>query len=172
MTVTLADFNAAPADQALRMLDGLYEHSPWIAEAVLGQRPFASVGSLRQALVQVVDAAPLEQQIALIRAHPELAGKAAEPLTAESASEQQRAGLMRCTPEELAHIRALNAAYGQRFGWPFVLAVRGPDGLGLTKHDIMACFERRLTGSAEQERAECLRNIHRIAELRLADKIA
>jgi N-carbamoyl-L-amino-acid hydrolase len=108
----------------------------------------------------------------LIRAHPELAGKAMvrKELTAESTNEQTKAGLTDCTPEEFEKIHALNAAYKQKFGWPFILAVRGPRGLGLNKHQIMATFERRLKGHPDFELAECLRNIHRIVEIRLNDK--
>ena len=154
------------------MLDGLYEHSPWIAEAALAQRPFQSLAQLKYALVQVLAAAPAQAQIDLIRAHPELAGKAmvAKTLTSESTNEQNKAGLTQCTPDEFAHIQQLNADYNARFGFPFILAVRGPRGLGLPKAEIIATFERRLANHPDFERAEALRNIHRIAEIRLNDK--
>lgn len=170
--LTLAQLNAAPARDALQWLDGLYEHSPWIAEAALAQRPFRSLAHLKHTLTQVLAHAPREAQIALIRAHPELAGKAmvSKTLTAESTNEQQKAGLTQCTPEEFAHIQALNADYNAKFGWPFILAVRGPRGQGLSKREIIATFERRLHGHPDFELAECLRNIHRIAEIRLNDK--
>ena len=108
----------------------------------------------------------------MIRAHPELAGKAmvSQSLTVESANEQGKAGLSDCAPEEFAQIQALNADYNAKFGWPFILAVRGPRGSGLTRREIIAIFERRLAGHAEFEFAESLRQIHRIAELRLNDK--
>lgn len=130
MALTLDQLNNAPAGQALAWLDGLYEHSPWIAEAALAQRPFASLAALKWALVRVLDGATLEQQLALIRAHPELAGKAmvAKSLTAESTNEQTRAGLTHCTPEEFERIQRLNRDYNARFGFPFILAVRGPRG--------------------------------------------
>ena len=107
-----------------------------------------------------------------IRDSPELAGKAmvSKSLTAESTNEQGRAGLTDCTPEEFAHIQQLNARYNERFGWPFILAVRGPRGAGLTRAQIIGTFERRLQGHADFELAECLRSIHRIAEIRLNDK--
>ncbi|HZT55060.1 MAG TPA: hydantoinase/carbamoylase family amidase, partial [Burkholderiaceae bacterium] len=100
------------------------------------------------------------------------AGKAmvAKTLTAESTHEQGRAGLAECTPAEFAHLQALNAAYNEKFGWPFTVAVRGPRGSGLTRHEIIKTFERRLAGHPDFELAECVRNIHRIAELRLNDK--
>ncbi|MCU0764257.1 MAG: 2-oxo-4-hydroxy-4-carboxy-5-ureidoimidazoline decarboxylase [Hydrogenophaga sp.] len=172
MPYTLDQLNQATAGEAAQMLDGLYEHSPWIAEQALTQRPFASLAALKHAMVQVLAAAPVEAQLALIRAHPELAGKAMEArtLTAESTNEQNKAGLTNCSPEELAHIRQLNAAYLDRFGFPFILAVRGPRGTGLSKREIIATFERRLQHPVDFERAESLRNIHRIAEIRLNDK--
>lgn len=173
--LTLDWLNAAPADEAVAALDGVYEHSPWIAETALAQRPaggFPSLAALKFALVQVVDLAPREARVALVRAHPELAGKAAVAgeLTAESTNEQARAGLNQCTPEEFARVQQLNAAYTARFGWPFVMAVRGARGTGLHRREILATVERRLNGHPDYELAEALRNIHRIAEIRLNDK--
>ena len=172
MALTLTQFNAAPAAQALEWLDGLYEHSPWIVEPALAERPFKSLAHLKLALVNVVRAAGRDRQLALVRAHPELAGKAmaAGALTAESTNEQSTSGLTHCTPQELAKIQQLNADYNAKFGWPFILAVRGPRGLGLTRAEVIATFERRLQGHPDFELAECLRNIHRIAEIRLNDK--
>ena len=172
MPLTLDQLNAAPLPEALQMLDGLYEHSPWIAELALAQRPFASLAQLKHVMTRVLGDAGVERQLALIRAHPELAGKAmvSQTLTAESTNEQSKAGLTNCTPEEFAHIQRLNADYNAKFGFPFILAVRGPRGTGLTKAQIIAAFERRLHGHPDFERAECLRNIHRIAEIRLNDK--
>ena len=172
MPLTLDQLNAAPLPEALQMLDGLYEHSPWIAERALAQRPFVSLAQLKHAMTRVLDEAGVEPQLALIRAHPELAGKAmvSKTLTAESTNEQTKAGLTNCTPEEFAHIQQLNADYNARFGFPFILAVRGPRGTGLTKAQIIEAFERRVHGHPDFERAECLRNIHRIAEIRLNDK--
>ena len=172
MPLTLDQLNAAPLPEALQMLDGLYEHSPWVAERALAHRPFASLAQLKHAMARVLDEAGIEPQLALIRAHPELAGKAmvSQTLTAESTNEQTKAGLTHCTPTEFAHIQQLNAAYNAKFGFPFILAVRGPRGTGLNKAQIIAAFERRLHGHPDFERAECLRNIHRIAEIRLNDK--
>ena len=172
MTLTLPQLNAATQADFTALLDGTYEHSPWIAEGAWAKRPFASLAALKLALVQVLRDAGLEPQLALIRAHPELAGKAmvAKTLTAESTHEQGKAGLTDCTPEEFAKIQRLNADYNARFGFPFILAVRGPRGLGLSKAEIIATFERRLHNHPDFERAEALRNIHRIAEIRLNDK--
>ena len=172
--LTLAQLNDADQARFTALLDGIYEHSPWIAQATWAQRPFQSLAHLKHALAQTVREASVEQQLDLIRAHPELAGKAmsAGTLTTESTGEQARAGLTACTPEELQHIRQLNHDYGARFGFPFVLCVRGPRGTGLGKRQIIDTFERRLSGHPDFERAEALRQINRIVEIRLADKFA
>jgi len=168
----LTPLNAASQAEFVQLLEGTYEHSPWIAEQAWAQRPFLSLDQLKLALVQVVRDAGRAAQLALIRAHPELAGKAmvSNTLTAESTNEQGKAGLTDCTPEEFAHIQQLNADYNARLGFPFILAVRGPRGLGLPKAKIIATFARRLDNHPDFELAECLRNIHRIAEIRLNDK--
>ncbi len=172
MPISLEQLNSASRAQATQMLDGLYEHSPWIAEQALNERPFKSLAHLKHAMCEVLAHAGREAQLALIRAHPELAGKAmvSKTLTAESTNEQTKAGLTDCTPEELAKIQKLNADYNAKFGFPFILAVRGPRGAGLNKQQIIDAFERRLHGHPDFELAECLRNIHRIVEIRLNDK--
>ncbi len=172
MPLTLQEINAAPLKEAAQLLDGLYEHSPWIAETALAQRPFRSLAPLKHAMARIVADAGREKQLALLRAHPELAGKAmvGNSLTAESTSEQSKAGLTHCTPEEFARIQQLNAAYNAKFGFPFILAVRGPRGTGLTRRQIIETFARRLEHHPEFELAEALRNVHRVVELRLNDK--
>ena len=172
MPLTIEQLNAATPAEFVALLDGTYEHSPWIAERAAALRPFTSLAGLKHALVTVVRDAGTEPQLALIRAHPELAGKAmvSKTLTAESTNEQGKAGLTDCTPEEFARLQQLNADYNARFGFPFILAVRGPRGLGLGRHEIIATFARRLGNPVDFERDECLRNIHRIAEIRLNDK--
>jgi len=174
MTATLAQLNAANAIDGVVLLDGIYEHSPWIAAAAMGERPFADLAHLRRALVDATRAGGRDAQLALLRAHPKLAGKAmvAGTLTAESTDEQTRSGLTQCSPEEFARLHALNDAYDARFGWPFILAVRGPTGLGLTRTEIIETFECRLASDPATEFEECLRNVHRIAELRLADRFS
>ena len=171
-TLILEQLNAASQAEFTAALDGTYEHSPWIAEAVWQRRPFASLAALKHALVEVVRHADREVQLELIRAHPELAGKAmvSKTLTAESTHEQGKAGLTDCTPQEFALIQRLNADYNAKFTFPFILAVRGPRGTGLAKQEIIATFQRRLGYHPDFELAECLRNIHRIAEIRLNDK--
>ena len=172
MTLTLDQLNAASHEDAAVLLDGLYEHSPWIAQAALSQRPFKSLTQLKHAMARIVADAGADRQLALIRAHPELAGKAmvSKTLTAESTNEQGKAGLTDCTPEEFARIQQLNAAYNARFGFPFILAVRGPRATGLNKAQIIETFARRLDNHPDFELAESLRNINRIVEMRLNDK--
>jgi N-carbamoyl-L-amino-acid hydrolase len=172
MSLTIDQINSATHAQALALLDGIYEHSPWVADQALVARPFKSLTDLKLQMARVLQAAGKEAQIKLIQAHPELAGKAmvSQSLTAESSNEQGKAGLTQCTPEEFAVIQQLNADYNAKFGFPFILAVRGPRGLGLNKQQIIETFSRRLHGHPEFERQECLRNINRIAEIRLNDK--
>ncbi len=172
MPMTLDTLNAASQDDFTALLDGTYEHSPWIGRAAWAQRPFASLAQLKRALVQGVRDAGRDAQCQLIRAHPELAGKAmrAQTLTAESTHEQGQAGLTACSVDDFEQIQQLNADYNTRFGFPFILAVRGPRGQGLTKAEIIATFARRLDNPPDFELAENLRNIHRIAEIRLDDK--
>lgn len=176
-SLSLDQLNVAGEDAFVALLDGVYEHSPWIARRAFAVRPaggFASIAALKHAMARVVREAALDEQLGLIRAHPELAGKAmvAKSLTAESTNEQSKAGLTNCSPEEFARLQQLNADYNARFGWPFILAVRGPRGDGLTRQQIVDTFARRLNAHPDIERAECLRNIHRIAEIRLNDKFA
>ena len=172
MAYTLEQLNAATTDEAVAMLDGLYEHSPWIARQALASRAVpARCRSCGDALRRLLDEADAEAGLALIR--PPGTGRRAmqdNSLTAESTHEQDKAGLTHCSPEELARLRQLNADYLARFGFPFILAVRGPRGIGLTRGQIIATFERRLDNPPDVEFREALRNIHRIVEIRLADK--
>ena len=172
MALTLQQINTASADEAATLLDGLYEHSPWVAQAALAHRPFRSLAHLKHVMANVVRDAGTDKQLTLIRAHPELAGKAmvSQTLTAESTNEQGEAGLTDCTPEEFARIQQLNADYNAKFGFPFILAVRGPRGVGLSRHEIIDTFARRLDNHPDFELGEALRNIHRIVEIRLNDK--
>jgi len=172
MRLSLEMLNAAKQSEFIRLLDGTYEHSPWIAERAWAKRPFRTHAALKLGLIEVVRDAGRDVQLALIRAHPELAGKAmvAQALTSESTQEQGKAGLTQCTPDEFERIQKLNGDYNARFGFPFILAVRGPRGTGLGKDEIIATFARRLENHPEFEFEEALRNIHRIAEIRLDDK--
>ncbi len=174
MTITLDELNQCDACAFTAALHGIYEHSPWIAARVAPQRPFASLAALKLALQQAVSSATEAEQIGLIRAHPELAGKAAiaGELTRESSGEQARAGLNNCSPQEFANLQKLNAEYNSKFGFPFILAVKGPDGRGLSRQAIIDTFARRLKNQRDDEKMENLRQIGRIAELRLNDLLA
>ena len=174
---TLAQLNdAALQDVATftRILHGIYEHSPWIPERAAAHAPFVTLSALKQALQAVVTGATRAEQLGLIRAHPELAGKAAiaGELTAESTGEQAKAGLHLCSPEEFARLQKLNSDYNAKFDFPFILAVKGPTGKGLTRQQIIATFTRRLKNQVDDELHEALRQIGRIAEIRLNDLLA
>lgn len=151
----------------VQALEGIFEHSPWVAERAWAKRPFADAGALREAMVEAMMQASREEQLALIRAHPELAGRAAVAgeLTDESTREQSGARLDKCSPEEFARLQALNAAYNARFGFPFILAVRGLDRAGIIER-----FAARADNPPEVEFAEALAQIARIAAFRLAER--
>ena len=144
-------------------LGGIYEHSPWVAERSWTARPFASVEALHAAMQSAMLSASPQEQQALIEAHPELLGRLeAAQLTDSSRAEQASAGLDRCSAEEKARMRELNAAYRAKFGFPFIVAVRGLDWGG-----IRARMEARLANDREREFATALAEIGRIARLRL-----
>lgn len=168
MAVPLAEINALDEVAFSARLGGIYEYSPWVAQRAWPRRPFASVQALQAAMQDALMAAHPSEQLALIRAHPELAGRLAMAgqLTEASRSEQSAAGLNQCTPEEFAKLQALNAAYRAKFGFPFIVAVRG-----LTRAGIIAAMRQRLDNTIDEERAASLREIGRIAQLRLQDLI-
>ncbi len=172
MRLTLEQLNNASDTAASSMLKGIYEHSDWIAEICITQRPFKTLAGLKYAMMQAVSKASKDSKLSLLKAHPELAGKAMvnNALTSESKNEQTKSGLTHCSEEEFQRIQTLNTTYNHKFGWPFILAVRGPRGTGLSRAQIIETFERRVSGSHEFEFEECLRQVHRIAELRLNDK--
>jgi OHCU decarboxylase len=162
--MTLDEVNALDCNAFVAAVGGVFEHSPWIAEAVWPQRPFASIDALHAAMVAAMFGAPEEQQLVLIRAHPELVGKAAlrGDLTVDSRSEQAAAGLTRCSPEEFARLQELNAAYNSKFGFPFIIAVKG-----LHRRQIIERFAKRLGRGRDLEFGEALAQIARIARMRL-----
>jgi 2-oxo-4-hydroxy-4-carboxy-5-ureidoimidazoline decarboxylase len=144
---------------------GIYEHSPWVAaEAEPVADGLGDIERVADIMADCVDNASRERQLELIRAHPDLAGRAqvAGGLTADSTSEQASAGLDRCTPDEYARFQSLNAAYREKFGFPFVMAVRGSSRLA-----ILEAFETRLANDADTEFETALAEIHKIARLRL-----
>jgi 2-oxo-4-hydroxy-4-carboxy-5-ureidoimidazoline decarboxylase len=166
--IDLEKLNQMPAAEFVAALASIFEHSPWIAERVADLRPFESGIAVHRALCEAVLQAGEAQQLALIRAHPELAGRAAirGDLTAASTAEQRRAGLADCTPEQLERLTSLNAAYLGRFGFPFVLAVRGH-----TPDTVIAAMERRVTHEVREEMDVALHEIFRIARFRLAELV-
>ena len=146
------------------MVGPVFEHSPWIAARAAARRPFASIDSLHAAFCEVVAGSSPDEQLTLIRAHPDLVGKIV--LTAESKGEQAAAGLTDVSAEEVAHFDRYNREYKARFGFPFVICAR------LNKKDaILAAFPIRLQNSAEIERVTALCEIYKIARLRLTDLI-
>jgi 2-oxo-4-hydroxy-4-carboxy-5-ureidoimidazoline decarboxylase len=168
MQYSLEQLNSMPGDAFEAALSGIFEHSPWVARQAAGARPFASIDTLYATMRRIVENAGAKRQLALINAHPELAGKAAVrgELTAESTREQSGAGLAHCTPEEFDKLQRLNAAYREKFGFPFILAVRGYDRAG-----IIANFEARVNHSREDELRASLEQIYRIARFRIDDLV-
>ena len=152
----------------VELFGGVFEHAPWIAEQGFAAGPFHSAEALHRAMVDAMRRAPRPRRLALIRGHPDLAGRAAirGELTAASSAEQAGAGLDQCTPAEFERFCELNERYRAKFGFPFILAVTGK-----SRHEILAAFEQRLAHSAEAEFEQALDQIARIARLRLDDVI-
>jgi OHCU decarboxylase len=165
---SIAALNAADRATFVAAIGFAFEHSPWIAGAAWDRRPFADLDDLHTALVDVVAQASQARQIALIAAHPDLAGRVAREgrLTAPSRDEQAAAGLDRLTAGELARFETANAAYRRRFGFPFVICAREHD-----TSSILAALERRAGNDREAEIATALEEIAKIARLRLEDAI-
>lgn len=168
MQFTLEQLNAMTDDAFAATLSGIFEHSPWVAQEAAGARPFASVDALHRTMTGIVERAGDARQLALINAHPELAGEAAVrgELTAESTREQSGAGLAQCTQEEFDTLERLNRDYRDKFGFPFILAVRGYD-----RHGIIANVEARLNNSRAVELRTSLEQICRIARFRIDDLV-
>ena len=166
--IALDQLNTLPVGQFTEALTGIFEHSPWIAERAAARRPFASRLVLLAAMMDVVEHATAAEQLALIRAHPELAGRAAvrNELTADSTREQHGAGLDACTPEEFAQLQELNRRYKEKFGFPFILSVRGYDRAG-----IIAAFAARVNNTVDGESRVALAQIGRIAFFRLNEAV-
>jgi 2-oxo-4-hydroxy-4-carboxy-5-ureidoimidazoline decarboxylase len=162
--VQLADLNRTDRRAFVAALGAIFEHSPWVAERSFSDRPFASVGALHAAMVAAMERALPSEQLTLLQAHPELAGKAAirGELTAESTREQEGAGLDQCSPSEYARINDLNKRYHGKFDFPFIVAVKDLD-----RGAILREFERRIAQDRETEFAEALRQVARIARHRL-----
>jgi len=167
--ITLAELNAMPAAGFTARLGAIFEHSPWVAERAAARRPFASVEQLHAAMADAVRSASEDERLRLICAHPELAGRAAVrgELTDESTREQKGAGLDRCSAEEFERMQDLNRRYNEKFGFPFVIAVKGHD-----RHSILRAFAQRLENARDVEAGECIEQIIRIGGFRLADAVA
>ena len=166
--ITIERVNDLDEEEFVGRFGSLYEHSPWVAEAAWRGRPFGDLSELHEAFLRAVRDAPPKRRLALIREHPELAGKAAVAgeLTPESTSEQTSAGLNRLTPEEVEELTRLNGAYKEKFGFPMVVAVREH-----TKETIFAQAEARLKHSRSEEIETALGEIGKIAHLRLLDLV-
>jgi 2-oxo-4-hydroxy-4-carboxy-5-ureidoimidazoline decarboxylase len=166
--MALASLNAADEAGFMAALGDVYEHAPWVAQAALKQRPFATLAALHAAMMDAVRAAPPEQQLALIKGHPDLAGKAARAgtMTVDSKAEQASAGLDRLAEAEFAQFHRLNDAYLEKFGMPFIICVRRH-----SKDSILQQFERRLQNTMSAETETALGEIFRIAALRLDQRI-
>lgn len=169
-TASLQHLNTASAETFCSVLAGVFEHSPWVAKRIVSRRPFESVTALYCTMVTEVANSGEDEKLALIRAHPDLAGKAArqDTLTVESTHEQTGAGLDRLNDEEFSEFQKLNEAYKKRFGFPCIIAVRGFEKAH-DKYSILANMRERLQNTPDQENKEALRQIARIAELRLKD---
>lgn len=161
MTVTLAKLNTMSQADFIVTLKAIYEHSPWVAEAVVDQRPFSSIDALAAAMQEQIDSAAESTQRYLIDAHPELGSRKLESLTADSQREQRGAGLDG-NGDKIERLLELNRAYRERHGFPFIIAVSG-----LSIDDILAALQSRLPRDTETEQQESLRQIARIARIRL-----
>jgi 2-oxo-4-hydroxy-4-carboxy-5-ureidoimidazoline decarboxylase len=167
--IALSALNALDREAFIGVLAGIFEHSPWIPAAAFDTRPFASVEALHRAMVDVVQAAPDEGKLQLLRAHPELAAKAQRkaPLTAESTSEQAGVGLDSLAAKEAARLSAANWLYRQRFGFPFIIAVRGQRDPAA----ILAALEARTNNSEKEEIDTAIAEVAKIAWFRMSDLI-
>ena len=162
--MTLDELNRADRARFVAVLGGIFEHSPWVAQRAFEAKPFADLPALHGAMVEAMRNARRDEKLALIRAHPELAGRAMvrNELTPDSTSEQAGAGLTQCSPDEYARLVDLNARYNAKFGFPFILAVKGFDRAG-----VIGEFARRVEHDVDEEFEEALRQVARIAQLRL-----
>ena len=160
-----ADLNVMVRERFVEALGWIFEDSPWVAERAWDSRPFSDIDALHQAMVAQVAVASREEQLTLLRAHPDLGTRAR--VSNASRGEQAGAGLDRLTPEEFQQLSRWNAEYRERFGFPFLFAVKGS-----TKHDILRALEARRLATPEAEFAEALRQVYRIARFRLESALS
>lgn len=163
--VSLTELNQMSQSEFVEALGAIFENTPAIAEAAWSARPFASIAELHQSMVAVVQQMSGDQQLALIRAHPDLGSRA--KMAEASVQEQSGAGLDRLSAEEFHQLQALNQAYKDKFGFPFIIAVKNH-----TKTSILAAFEARLHHSIEAEQQEALNQIFQITRLRLDQQVS
>ena len=160
--MTITELNASGRAEFVGALGWIFEHSPWVAERAWARRPFESLDDLHAALTRVVEEATEAEQLALLRAHPDLGTRAR--ISEASTGEQQGAGLDRLTKEEFDRLQRLNDHYRTTFGFPFLFAVKGS-----TKHDVLAALDARSRRSRDEELAEALRQVYKIARFRLEE---
>jgi 2-oxo-4-hydroxy-4-carboxy-5-ureidoimidazoline decarboxylase len=160
--MTLQELSSVDRESFTAAIGWVFEHSPWVAERAWTARPFANVDSLHQAMVDQVERAAPEEQLALLRAHPDLGTRAR--VSEASRAEQAGAGLTQLTPSEFELLTELNQAYRDKFGFPFLFAVKGS-----SKHDILAALANRSESSREEEYRVALDQVYRIARFRLQD---
>ena len=163
--MTVSELNRLDRAEFIEAFGWIFEKSPWVAERAWDARPFANVDALHAAMTEQVERATAVEQLALLRAHPDLGTRAR--LSDASAGEQASGGLDCLTPEEFERLHRLNGAYRSRFGFPFLFAVKGS-----TKHDVLRALRERIESSPDDEYREALRQVYRIARFRLEDVVA
>lgn len=170
MTITLDQLNTVGRAEFVSAVGDIFEHATWVAEGAHAARPFVSVGALHDAMMAVVRAAPRDTQLAFLRGHPELGGKVARAgaMTADSVAEQGGLGLDRLSDEQFARFEAANAAYAQKFGFPFIVCVRNH----ASAESILKTFEQRVGNGVDAEFAAALGEIAQITRLRLEAKVS
>ena len=160
MQYSLSQLNQMSQSEFTDTLGAVFEDSPWVAQKAWQKRPFANLDSLHQRMVEVVQAATPDEQLALIRLHPDLGNKA--KMSESSVKEQAGVQLDQLNLEDFDRFQSLNNAYKNRFGFPFIVAVKNQ-----TKDSILEAFEHRLNNSVDRERAQALAEIAKIARFRL-----
>lgn len=162
--ITIDELNSLSRERFIAALGWVFEHSPWVAERAWQRRPFPDLDRVHTAMTGEVERATRAEQLALLRAHPDLGARAR--ISNASAGEQAGAGLDRLTPEEFQRLQGRNAAYRKKFGFPFLYAVKGS-----SKYDILQALEQRLQASPEEEFRQALNQVYRIARFRLEEVI-
>jgi 2-oxo-4-hydroxy-4-carboxy-5-ureidoimidazoline decarboxylase len=163
--MTLAELNACDRDRFVNAVGWVFEHSPWVASRTWDLKPFASLDHLHAVMTAAVDSATADEQLALLRAHPDLGARTV--MSGASVGEQRGAGLDSLTQDDLDRLQRLNLEYRAKFGFPFLLAVKGS-----TIEQILGALERRAAAAPEDELAEALRQVARIARFRLEEIVS